>query len=97
MVADLSDYYLIGYASTNAKADGSFRRINVRVKRPGVEVRARRGYRAATAAEVAARAAASAAPDPEALSRTRVLASLDRTRGRPAGARRRRAGLGGGT
>ncbi len=80
VVADLSDYYLIGYASTNAKADGSFRRINVRVKRPGVEVRARRGYRAATAAEVAARAAASAPPDPEALSRTRVLASLDRTR-----------------
>ena len=80
VVADLSDYYLIGYASTNSKADGLFRRIDVRVKRPGVEVRARRGYRAATAAEVAARAAASAPPDPAGLSRTRVLASLDRTR-----------------
>ena len=80
VVADLSDYYLIGYASTNSKIDGSFRRIDVRVKRPGVELRARRGYRAATAAEVAARAAASAPPDPEVTTRTRVLASLDRTR-----------------
>ena len=80
VVADLSDYYLIGYASTNSKTDGSFRRIDVRVKRPGVELRARRGYRAATAAEVAARAAASAPPDPEVTTRTRVLASLDRTR-----------------
>ena len=80
VVADLSDYYLIGYASTNSKTDGSFRRIDVRVKRPGVDLRARRGYRAATAAEVAARAAASAPPDPEVTTRTRVLASLDRTR-----------------
>ena len=80
VVADLSDYYLIGYASTNSKTDGSFRRIDVRVKRPGIELRARRGYRAATAAEVAARAAASAPPDPEVTTRTRVLASLDRTR-----------------
>jgi VWFA-related protein len=80
VVADLSDYYLIGYASSNSKADGSFRRIDVRVKRPGVELRARRGYRAATAAEVAARAAASALPDPEVTTRTRVLASLDRAR-----------------
>jgi hypothetical protein len=80
VVADLSDYYLIGYSSTNSKTDGSFRRIDVRVKRPGVELRARRGYRAATAAEVAARAAASAPADPEATTRTRALASLDRTR-----------------
>ena len=80
IVADLSDYYLIGYASTNAKADGSFRRLDVRVKRPGIDVRARRGYRAATAAEVAARAAASAPPDPEMTTRARLLASLDRTR-----------------
>jgi VWFA-related protein len=80
VVADLSVYYLIGYASTNSKADGSFRQVDVRVKRPGIEVRARRGYRAATAAEVAARAAASAPPDSEATTRARVLASLNRTR-----------------
>jgi len=80
IVADLSDYYLIGYASTNAKADGGFRKIDVRVKRPGVEVRARRGYRAATAEEVAARAAAAAPPDPGVAARERELSALDRPR-----------------
>jgi VWFA-related protein len=50
--ADLSSYYLLGYASTNAKLDGKFRKIAVRVKRAGVDVRARRGYRAPTQKEV---------------------------------------------
>ncbi|MDO8834585.1 MAG: VWA domain-containing protein, partial [Vicinamibacterales bacterium] len=60
VVADLTSYYLIGYASTNAKLDGRFRSIRVRAKRPGIEIRARRGYQAATEAEVAARAVAEA-------------------------------------
>jgi VWFA-related protein len=55
---DLSSYYLIGYYSTNSKLDGRFREITVRVKRPGVRVRARRGYRGRTAEEVISRAAA---------------------------------------
>jgi VWFA-related protein len=59
---DLSSYYLFGYYSTNSKLDGRFRSITVRVKRPGVRVRARRGYRGRTAEEVLA--AAGAAPDP---------------------------------
>jgi VWFA-related protein len=50
--ADLSSYYLLGYASTNAKLDGKFRKITVRVKRAGVDVRTRRGYRAPTQKEV---------------------------------------------
>ena len=53
---DLSSYYLFGYYSTNTRLDGKYRTITVRVKRPDVRVRARRGYRARTAEEVAAAA-----------------------------------------
>jgi len=44
-IADESrSYYLIGYQPTRAGGDGKFRKIAVRVRRPGLEVRARRGY-----------------------------------------------------
>lgn len=65
---DLTSYYLLGYYSSNAKPDGKFHSIKVRVKRPGVEVRARRGYRSATAEEVARAKTASAAPAAESVS-----------------------------
>ena len=52
IVEDLSSYYLLGYYSSNGKLDGRFRSIKVRVKRSGVEVRARSGYRALTEAEM---------------------------------------------
>jgi hypothetical protein len=45
---DVSTYYLLGYYSTG-KLDGRFHTISVRVKRAGVEVRARRGFVAAPA------------------------------------------------
>jgi VWFA-related protein len=57
IVSDLTSYYLIGYYSSNAKLDGKFREISVRVSRPGVDVRARRGYRGPTAEDLTAAAA----------------------------------------
>jgi VWFA-related protein len=64
LAADLTSYYLLGYSSTNARLDGGFRKIKVRVTRPGIEVRARHGYRAASAAEIAASKKAAAARRP---------------------------------
>ena len=52
MVRELSAYYLLGYTSTIGARDGKFHPIQVRVKRPGVEVRARKGYWAFTEDEV---------------------------------------------
>ncbi len=52
IVNDLSTYYLLGYQSTNTKLDGRWRVITVRVKTPGIQVRARKGYRSLTEAEV---------------------------------------------
>lgn len=64
VVRDTSAYYLIGYNSTQAPSDGKFHEIKVRVKRPGVQVRARKGYWALTAEETA-RALAPPKPGPE--------------------------------
>ena len=41
---DTSFYYMIGYRSTNTARDGRFRRITVRVNRPGLKVDFRKGY-----------------------------------------------------
>jgi hypothetical protein len=51
---DVSAYYLLGYYSTNTKLDGNYHRIQVKMKRPGVTVKARRGYFAPSEAAVAA-------------------------------------------
>jgi VWFA-related protein len=67
IVRDTSAYYLLGYNSTFNANDGKFHEIKVRVKRPGVEVRARKGYWALTRAEAAiasAPAKTSSAPKP---------------------------------
>ncbi len=43
VTSDFSAYYLLGYHTTG-RLDGKFHKISVRVKRPGIQVRARRGY-----------------------------------------------------
>lgn len=58
---DANFYYLLGYNSTQAPTDGKFHEIKVRVKRSGVEVRARKGYWAITAEDLAR--AANPTPD----------------------------------
>jgi VWFA-related protein len=52
IIDDVSSYYLVGYTSSNPRLDGRFRTISARVKRDGVKVRTRRGYRGRTADEL---------------------------------------------
>ena len=74
VMADASAYYLVGYAPTRRTNDGKFHEIEVRVKRRGVRVTARRGYWAASEKELTAAAAAAATPVNVAL--TTALSSL---------------------
>src|SRR5258708_36859104 len=65
VVKNARAFYLLGYASAKNPADGKFHKIAVKVKRPGVEVRARTGYYAPSTTEMESarkKAAAEAAP-----------------------------------
>jgi VWFA-related protein len=46
IVRDNSSYYVLAYYPPTNKTDGKFHRIEVKVNRPGVNIRARRGYAA---------------------------------------------------
>jgi VWFA-related protein len=46
ILEDNSSYYVLGYYPTNDKRDGRFRNVQVKVLKPGLKVRARRGYAA---------------------------------------------------
>ncbi len=58
----LRTFYLLGYYSTNTKFDGQIRTISVSSPQPGIEVKARRSYRAPTEEERALRANPVSAP-----------------------------------
>ncbi len=66
VVTQSSSYYLLGYAPSQRALDGRFHRIKVRVKRAGLEVRARAGYWAPTLSDMqrATKAAADTLPAP---------------------------------
>jgi VWFA-related protein len=89
---DLTSYYLLGYYSTNTKLDGKYRQIKIVSKRSGIDLRSRRGYRAATQAEVdAARAAANAPVSDTKVALEHALGSLE-VDARAAASRRHGAG-----
>jgi hypothetical protein len=52
IVRDASAYYLLGYSSVAAPTDGKFHEIKVRIRKPGVQVRSRKGYWAVSPADV---------------------------------------------
>jgi VWFA-related protein len=67
VMADASEYYLLGYESPATAADGKFHKIVVDVRRSGVRVIARNGYWAPRAEDLvtAAKAAAELVAPPE--------------------------------
>jgi len=44
VLAEINGQYHVGYLSTNTVTDGAWRKVEVKVKRPGLKVRTRQGY-----------------------------------------------------
>ena len=44
IVRDNSSYYILGFSTSTPRTDGRFHKVEIRVKRPGLEVRSRGGY-----------------------------------------------------
>lgn len=85
LLTDTNAYYLLRYYSTNTRLDGRFRRIAVRLKRPGLDVRSRRGYLAPTEAEMASArvdALMNGAPAGHTTTPAAMARALERTAGR---------------
>ena len=64
IVSDNSAYYVLAYYPPTDKKDGKFHRIDVRLRRPGLTVRARRGYMSPKA-KAPAKTTSKDAPSPE--------------------------------
>jgi VWFA-related protein len=76
MLRDASAHYLLGYTSDSA-TDGKFHEIKVRVKRKGVDVRARKGFWAYNEADVKRVTESRKAPPPDV---SEALAEVERPR-----------------
>jgi Ca-activated chloride channel family protein len=44
IAAEIRSQFTLGYLSTNTKLDGAWRKVEIKVNRPGVKVRTRQGY-----------------------------------------------------
>ncbi|MDP2389874.1 MAG: hypothetical protein Q8N52_06055, partial [Acidobacteriota bacterium] len=44
VLAEIAGQYHLGYLSDNTTADGAWRKVEIKVKRPDTRVRARKGY-----------------------------------------------------
>lgn len=44
VLAEITAQYQLGYASSNLAQDGTWRKVEIKVKRPGVKLRSRKGY-----------------------------------------------------
>jgi Ca-activated chloride channel family protein len=44
IAAEIRGQFTLGYLSTNTRADGTWRKVEIKVNRPGVKVRTRQGY-----------------------------------------------------
>ena len=44
VLAELKGQYHLGYLSSNAATDGKWRKVEIKVRRPGLKVRSRKGY-----------------------------------------------------
>jgi VWFA-related protein len=73
ILQDNSSYYVLGYYPTNERLDGRFRNVQVKLLKPGLRVRARRGY----VAPLPAKKAKPAAGSPEARTSPALRDALD--------------------
>jgi VWFA-related protein len=80
IASDLSLYYLLGYYSTNSRFDGKYRKIQVRLKPPGIDVAARPGYQPPSENDRRAAEASEATSMPANTAFGTALATLSRMR-----------------